>query len=73
VSEVDIMYTDLLSTTVELHHEELLREAERARLAVGVRERHAWRHRIGAAMIRAGRALAEEPPEPVARHRARVA
>ena len=63
----------VLSTTVRLRHEELLREAERARLVATVREPHAWRHRVGAALLRAGRVLAEEPAEPVTRRRARVA
>jgi len=63
----------VISTAVRLHHEELLREAERARLVATVREPHAWRHRMGAALIRAGRRLAEEPAEPVTRPRARIA
>ncbi len=67
------MHPELIHTTAELHLDDLRREAEHARLAAAVREPHAWRHRVGAALIRAGRALAEEPPEATARPRARVA
>jgi hypothetical protein len=70
------MEPHLFSAAVQLHHEDLLREAEHARLVASMREPHAWRHRVGGALIRAGRLLAEEPDRPagpVARSRARVA
>jgi hypothetical protein len=51
----------LLSTTSELHRNDLLREAEQARLGAQLREPHAWRHRLGKAFIRLGRRLADEP------------
>lgn len=55
------MDPDLLSTTNELHHDDLLREAEKARVGARLRERHAWRHRLGEALIRLGRRMADEP------------
>ena len=67
------MYPDLTTTSALLHHDDLRREAERARLAAAVREPHAWRRRTGAALIRAGRLLAGEPSEAAARPRARIA
>ena len=63
----------LISTAARLHREELLREAEHARLAGSVREPHALRHSVGAGLIRLGRLLADEPPEKAARPRARLA
>ena len=63
----------LISTVAQLHRQELLREAEHARLATSVREPHALRHRLGAGLIRLGRLVADEPPEKAARSRARLA
>ena len=67
------MYSYLISTTARLRTDELLREADRARLVSAVRERHAWRHRVGRGLIRVGRALNDEPAEMPARPRARLA
>jgi hypothetical protein len=55
----------LLSETTELHRNDLLHEAEQARLGAELREPHAWRHRLGEALIRLGHRMAEEPdPRP---------
>jgi hypothetical protein len=67
------MYSDLTTNAVQLHHDDLLREAERARLAAQAREPHPWRRRTGAALIRAGRRLAGDPAETTSQPRARVA
>jgi hypothetical protein len=70
------MSTYLASTAAQLHRDDLLREARHAKLVAEFREPHAWRNRMGAALIRAGRFLADDPPPPPApsRHpRARVA
>jgi hypothetical protein len=61
------MYPYLITTAADLRREELLREAEEARLVAEVRDPHPWRHRIGDALIKFGRVLAEEKP------RARIA
>jgi len=53
----------LLSETTELHRNDLLHEAEQARLGAKMREPHAWRHRVGEAFIRLGQRMAEEPPD----------
>ena len=63
----------LISTVAQLHRQELLREAEHARLATSVREPHALRHRLGAGLIRLGRLVADEPPDKAARPRSRLA
>jgi hypothetical protein len=51
----------LLSATTELHRNDLLREAEQARIGAQLREPHAWRRRLGEAFIRLGRRMADEP------------
>ena len=63
----------LISTAAQLRREDLLREAEHARLVASVREPHALRHRVGAGLIGLGRLLADEPPEKTAPPRARLA
>lgn len=67
------MHPDLISTTAQLHRDDLRREADHHRLVTTVREPHAWRRRTGTALIRAGRFLAGEPADPIARPRARAA
>jgi hypothetical protein len=57
------MFPYLISATAELHQQELLRNAERARLVAAVRDRHALRHRMGQRLIRVGRRLADEPAD----------
>jgi hypothetical protein len=63
VTEAKIMDQYLLSTTAELHRNDLLQEAEQARVGAQMREPHAWRHRLGEAFIRLGRRMAEEPDQ----------
>jgi len=55
------MDAHLLNTHLELHRDDLLREAEQARIGAQLREPHAWRHRLGEAFIRLGRRMAAEP------------
>ncbi|HET6531653.1 MAG TPA: hypothetical protein VFH03_13735 [Actinoplanes sp.] len=62
----------LTSTVAELHREDLLRAAEHQRVAMLAGPAHPWRNRMGAALIRVGRRLLDEP-EPARRPRARVA
>ena len=65
----------LIGTTVELHRNDLLREAERARVGAQLREPHAWRNRLGEAFIRLGRRMADEPapfPRPAGEPRLRI-
>jgi len=53
----------LLSANVDLHRDDLLREAEQDRIGAPLHESHAWRHRVGEAFIRLGQRMAEEPPD----------
>ena len=62
----------LLSTNLELHRNDLLREAGEARTAAGLRDSHAWRHRVGQALIRLGRRMADEPAFSTAKPRLRI-
>lgn len=54
----------LVTTAADHHRQELLRAAEKSRLVAQVRDPHQLRHRIGDALIRVGRRLADEPLAP---------
>lgn len=62
----------LLSTNVELHRNDLLREAEEARFSAQLREPRAWRHRLGEALIRLGRRMADQPAHATGKPRLRI-
>ena len=51
----------LVIANLEPHRDDLLREAEQARLAARLHDPHVWRHRVGRALIRLGRRMAAEP------------
>lgn len=51
----------LLSTAAELHREDLLREAEQARLTAGPPKPRALRRRLGEHLIRLGHRLTGDP------------
>jgi hypothetical protein len=67
------MFPYLTLMTARALQDERLREAELRRLGTPERVPHQWRHRVGAGLIRVGRALAEEPAERPAATRARIA
>jgi hypothetical protein len=67
------MFPYLTLMTARVLQEERLREAERHRQAVTVRQPHHWRRRVGTGLIHLGSALAEEPAERPAAARARIA
>ena len=54
---------EYLLSDVDLHRDDLLREAEQDRIGAQLHESHAWRHRVGEAFIRLGQRMAEEPPD----------
>ncbi|MEV6631202.1 hypothetical protein AB0M54_10660 [Actinoplanes sp. NPDC051470] len=58
------MYPYPINTAADLRRDDLLRQAEQSRLVAQVRDPHQLRHRIGDALIRVGRRLADEPPAP---------
>ena len=67
------MFPYLSLMTARVLQEERLREAEEYRRFAMVRTPHPWRRWVGTGLIHLGRALAEEPAEPPAATRARMA
>ena len=60
------------ANVVDLHRDDLLREAEQDRIGAQLREPHAMRHRVGEAFIRLGHRMAEEPAGTIGRPHLRI-